>query len=240
MTTLTTSSVDEKLDLLMAQVAAMSDELARERAARAQWADLVAELSPVASGAMAVATRELEGLSDDLTGDDLARFARTLARSLPTIERLLAQLDGVSELAATVTPLGSQAMAVLTSTLQTADEKGYGAFARGGAAIADRVVTSFSEDDVAALGDNVVLILDTVRQMTQPEIMTMLRRTMATAQEAEDQHGEPPSTFALLKSMRDPQTRRGLAKLMSMLHTMGEEPTSTTNAALPARTTPPE
>jgi uncharacterized protein YjgD (DUF1641 family) len=34
---------------------------------------------------------------------------------------------------------------------------------------------------------------------------------------------EPPSIFALLKSMRDPQTRRGLARLMAMLHTIGEQ-----------------
>ena len=34
------------------------------------------------------------------------------------------------------------------------------------------MVTSFGEDDVAALGDNVVLILNTLKEMTQPEVMT--------------------------------------------------------------------
>ena len=68
-----------------------------------------------------------------------------------------------------------------------------------------------------------VTILDAVKEMTQPEIMGMVRRTAMTVQEGEDVHTEPPSMFALLKSMRDPQTRRRLARVMSMLHTVGEE-----------------
>ena len=37
--------------------------------------------------------------------------------------------------------------------------------------IADRVVTEFTEEDVKALGDNVVTILNAVKEMTQPEVM---------------------------------------------------------------------
>jgi hypothetical protein len=34
----------------------------------------------------------------------------------------------------------------------------------------------------------------------------------------------PPSTLSLLRGMRDPQTRSGLARLLAMLHTLGEVP----------------
>ena len=114
-------------------------------------------------------------------------------------------------------------MAKLTDTLQVAEEKGYFAFARQGGRIADRIVVEFSEEDIAALGDNVVTILDAVKEMTQPEVMGLVRRTAMTVQDGEDVHMDPPSMFALLKSMRDPQTRRGLARMLSMLHTIGEE-----------------
>ena len=176
-----------------------------------------------AQGAMDMLTRELDDLSDDVTIDDAAEFARTLARSLPRLNALMAQLDSVSELAETVTSLSGPAFARLTDTLAVAEEKGYFAFARESAVIADKVVTEFTEDDVRALGDNVVTILNTVKEMTQPEVMGMLQRTALTMQEGEDTHMEPPSLFALMKSMRDPQTRRGLARLLNMLHTIGEE-----------------
>jgi uncharacterized protein YjgD (DUF1641 family) len=114
------------------------------------------------------------------------------------------------------------ALEAVTGRLAAADEKGYFAFARAGAGIADRVVTSFTEEDVEALGDNIVLILNTVKEMTQPEVMGMLRRTIHTVQDQDDT-GEPPSMFALVKEMRDPQVRRGLARMLAALRSMGEE-----------------
>jgi uncharacterized protein YjgD (DUF1641 family) len=84
-------------------------------------------------------------------------------------------------------------------------------------------VTSFSPEDVKALGENVVTILQTVREMTQPEVMALVRRTAETAQDSDEEFTTPPSTFALLRRMRDPQVRRGLARVMTMLETVGAD-----------------
>ncbi|MCU0266321.1 MAG: DUF1641 domain-containing protein [Actinomycetia bacterium] len=91
-------------------------------------------------------------------------------------------------------------------------------------------VTSLSGAGMAklsdALGDNVVLILNTVKEMTQPEVMTMLRRTAVTVQHI-DEPLAAPSALALLRQMRDPEVRRGLARAMTMLRTLGEETPAT-------------
>ena len=208
-----------QVDRLSAQMDFITAELLAQREARERWSELVETLVPVTRGAMDVATREMQELSQDVTIDDVTRFARTLARSLPQIEALMAQLDSLSELTETVTSLSGAGVAKLTDTLQAADEKGYFAFAREGSKIADRVVTEYSEEDVRALGDNVVTILNAVKEMTQPEVMGLVQRSVVQVQEPMD----PPSMFALLKSMRDPQTRRGLARVMAMLHTVGEQ-----------------
>ena len=219
-----------RLDAMSAQMAVMAEQVAQAAAAREQWSELVETLIPVSRGAMDVATRELSALEADVTIDDVTRFARTTARAIPDMEVLVGQIGSISELGHEVSSLGGAGMAKLTEVLQVAEDKGYFMFAREGAAIADKVVTSFDEDDVRALGDNVVTILNAVKELTQPEVMAMLNRTALTIQEVEDTHIEPPSAFALLKSMRDPQTRRGLARVLSMLHTVGEDtqPTSPT------------
>jgi uncharacterized protein YjgD (DUF1641 family) len=129
----------------------------------------------------------------------------------------------VSELGGELTSISGAGVAKLTEVLQAAEDKGYFMFAREGAAIADRIVTTYSEDDVRALGDNVITIINAVKELTQPEVMALLNRTALTIQEVEETPMEPPSALALLKSMRDPQTRRGLARVLSMLHTVGAE-----------------
>jgi uncharacterized protein YjgD (DUF1641 family) len=224
MTALATErSVDERLDLLTEQVALIAEEMRQQRLQRERWADLVSDSAPVVSGAFDMVSRELESLSDDVTVEDVVQLARTVARAVPTMEALLRQLESISALGDEIVPLAAPAMATVTSTLQELDDKGYFTFAKGGVDIVDKVVTSFTEDDIDALGDNVVLILNTVKEMTQPEVMTLLQRTALTAQDVDDEFTEAPSTFALLKQMRDPQTRRGLGRVMTMLRTIGAE-----------------
>ncbi len=214
-----------RLDALGTQVSAISEELAATRAAREQWSELLETLIPVSRGAMDVATRELAELERDVTIDDVTRLARTGARAIPDLEVLLGQLRSLSELGHEVTSLGGAGMARLTEVLQVAEDRGYFMFARQGASIADRVVTSFDEDDVKALGENVVTILTAVKDLTQPEVMGLVSRTAVTIRDVEDTPMDPPSMMALLRAMRDPQTRRGLARVLSMLHTVGEDRT---------------
>jgi len=218
-----TPGVEARLDRLSAQVSQIAEDLRRQRESREQWADLAQTLTPVSRQAFDLASRELDDLSVDVTADDAIRFARTLARSLPQMEALLAQLQSVTELAGEVTSLSGAGVARLSGALAEAEAKGYFTFARQGLAMADTVVTSFTEDDLRALGDNLVLILQTVKEMTQPEVMTLLRRTAVTAQHADDSYAEPPSTLALLRQMRDPDVRRGLARTLSVLRTVGAE-----------------
>lgn len=133
-----------------------------------------------------------------------------------------------------ITQLAGPVMDMLTARMAELDEKGYFTFATGGLGILDKVVTSFDEDDIEALGDNIVLILNTVKEMTQPEVMGLLNRAALEVQELEDAPvGPAPSMFALLKQMRDPQVRIGLERTLTVLRSLGTQP-----AALPAPTDP--
>lgn len=218
------ASVDERLDYLTTQVDELVAEMRRARLAREQWSELSHEIAPVTRDAVAAASRELEELSQDVSIDDVAEFARQLARSMPKLRAMLVQLDSMAELTHEVNSIAGAGVAKLSENLAEAERKGYFTFARHGAEMVEEVVTSFSEDDVIALRENIVLILTTVKELTQPEVMTLLNRTGVSLQSMSDDAGaEPPSAFALLKQMRDPKVRRGLNRTLSLLRTVGED-----------------
>ncbi len=219
MTAATTVDQVGQLDRIETQLATILDELEATRRERDRWRELTHELMPVAQGAMDVASRELEGLSRDVTVEDLVRFARTAVRTLPRLEALLVQLDSMSELVHEATSLTGAGVSSLSTTLATAESKGYFTFARGTATIIEEVVESFGEEDLKALGANVVLILQTIKQMTQPQIMRFLSTTVADVQEVDD--APPPSAVNLLRQMRDPQVRRGLSRTLTVLGDLG-------------------
>jgi uncharacterized protein YjgD (DUF1641 family) len=151
-----------------------------------------------------------------------------LSLQMTEISEELERQREMREMLLGLTDLAGPVMQMLTARAAELEEKGYFTFAQGGMEIADRVVTSFGEDDVKALGDNVVLILNTVKEMTQPEVMNLLSRTAVEVQEIEDSPvGPPPSTFALLRQMRDPEVRRGLARALSVLRSLGSQAPTT-------------
>jgi uncharacterized protein YjgD (DUF1641 family) len=119
-------------------------------------------------------------------------------------------------------PIGRDAFARAVELMDRLERLGYFGFARAGLGVVDRVVTNFTEEDVEQLGDNVVLILETVKEMTQPEIMAVLYRMIEAIQRQQARMAlepeEPPSVWQLLKRMRDPEVRRGLGRA---LHTLG-------------------
>ena len=151
---------------------------------------------------------------------ELIAIRRQLDELTTELRRNREQREVWQELGADVGPVARQAMDRLTQELVTLEARGYPDFVAGMVAIVDRVVTSFGADDLEALGDNIVVILQTVREMTQPQIMSMLQRTASVVTVPIDE-GETPSVFALLRELRDPDVRRGLGRVLHMLRTVG-------------------
>lgn len=180
------------------------------------------DVMPIIHDAFRLTTAQLEEVQEYVDLGDLLRLLKRLLRNGRNLEAMLDQLESIVDLLQTVGPLSDQAFGKAVDILQAAEQKGYFAFARGGMKIADNIVTSFTEEDVQALGDNVVLILNVVKEMTQPQIMSFVKNTVATV-EAEAAKPVDTSLLALLRQMNDPAVRRGLALTLRVLRVIGSQ-----------------
>lgn len=220
-------TLEKKIDRLSEQVTFIAEEMALQARRREAVAELGADLMPVATQGLALLAEELD--DQDISLADLKALMFRVATSAGRLESLLAQLESLQELATDVSGLGTEAVQVLTDRLAAFDRKGYFTFMRQAFGIVDAVVENYTEADVAALGDNVVLILDTVKEMTQPDVMALLQNTATALHEQADvvSQGteEPPSLLGLLRQLRDPQVRIGMQRALGMLRTIsGPQP----------------
>lgn len=101
--------------------------------------------------------------------------------------------------------------------LDEADRRGYFAFVREFSGVLDRVVTSFSADDVKKLGDNIVTILTTVKNLTQPEIMHTINNAMTVYNSVDVRVPENISLLSLLKELNTPEAKRGMTYAIRFL-----------------------
>ena len=214
--------LNSKIDALTTQVAYLTEQTRLAERQRQERAELMQDLMPIANDAYGLITAQLEDVQQYVAPEDLLRLVKQLLRNGPMLEKLLGQLESLADLVESVGPLSNDAFAQAVTTLQGMEQRGYFTFAKGGAQIADTIVTSFGEEDVKRLGDNVVLILNTVKDMTQPEIMGFVRNFVANV-ELEVEKPVNTSLPALLGQMRDPNVRRGLALTMRVLRVIGAQ-----------------
>jgi uncharacterized protein YjgD (DUF1641 family) len=214
--------LNQKIDALTTQVAYLTDQAELAERQRADRAELMRDLTPIANEAFRLSVEQLEEIQEYVELGDLLRLVKRLARNGRNFEKMLDQLESMMDLAETVGPLANEAFGKAVDEMTKLERKGYFSFARGGMQIMDNVVTSFSEEDVNRFGDNVVLILNTVKDMTQPEIMNFVRNTLLVAEQEIDKPVDI-SYLGLTRMMRDPEVRRGLALTMRVLQVVGKQ-----------------
>jgi uncharacterized protein YjgD (DUF1641 family) len=218
-TTPAPSEIMGRLEALTAEMEVLVGALAEERSRRAATDDAMAPHG-------AVPTRwSVEGLDGTATDPGaVTDLLVLLAESAPTLGRSLRALRAIDELAGDVGQLSGDVVEQLIARLDDLERRGYVEFAAGVFEIIDRVVTSFGKEDLKLLGDNVVLILETVKEMTQPQVMHRVQRAARIVREEHDP-GEV-STFRLLRELRDPEVRLGFHRMLAVVRGMagGIEP----------------
>ena len=221
------AEISQKLDLMAqsigvlgAQVNYLMERAEVNRRRQQTWDDLFEDLTPVVNDVYQVAETQLEEMQQFVTLDDVMELVKRLARNTRNLNDMLDTLESAQDFIRDAAPLTKDMMTEATTQLTELERKGYFGFVRQGMYVMDQVVTSFSEEDVKQLGDNVVLILNTVKALTQPEMMTMLNNLTQGFHDAESeaQAGQLDiGMFGLLKQMRDPEVRRGLAVTLATL-----------------------
>ena len=216
MTTATRAGTEElvaRVDELTLRIDALMDRLEQERRSRDSMSDFRADLGPVAATAM---ERSIEWLDEtQIDAASVLDLLTRLAQAAPRLEKSVGTLVSVGELAGEVGDVGGAVFESLIERLDDMGRRGYFTFAAGLLQVVDRIVTSFGSEDLEQLGDNVVLILQTVKEMTQPEVMRMLQHTARIVRDG----AEPQklSIFGLLRELRDPEVKLGLHRALALV-----------------------
>jgi len=244
MTTISTDRIAElerKIDVMSVQMDLLVGELREQRLRRQQWDELRSDLAPIAGEAMTLASNELEAIQEWVQPEDMLRLMRRILRNTKNIEDGMARFESLVDLLDDVGPLTSEAVTKILTTLEDFEQRGYFEFANATLGIVDRIVTTYSSEDVEALGDNIVQMLDIVKDLTQPEMLAVAQRMLDALQRqqaaAELEPAEPPGLISLAGQMRDPEVRRGLARALNTFKIVSASETETAAATIKAQQT---
>jgi uncharacterized protein YjgD (DUF1641 family) len=218
------AAINQKLDLII-------EEIEYQRRHRKEMEDLKNDLLRVGKDIYRTALVELEEVHDSLSTGDMLHLGKKLLRNVRTISTTIEQLENLRDFLQDFSPVARDMFIDLMQTLDEFDRKGYFAFGRELRTVADRVVTSFSVDDVRHLGDNVVTILNTVKNLTQPDMLHAVNNALSVYKTLDINVQEDVSLLSLLREFNTPEARRGMTymirffKALAAQQAAGEQPT---------------
>ena len=213
----------QKIDTLTMHVAFLTKQAEIQQRRQQEFDELKQDMIPVANHMIKLTIDELAEIDPEFEVADMFYLLKRLLRNMPLILATFDRFEALMGITDEVELLGKQVFSTAVENLDQLERDGYFAFARESWGILERIVAEFSEDDVKALGDNIVTILTTIRNMTQPQIMAMANNAIGAIQEVPPEM-ETPSVFSLLRELSNPKTRRGMARMINLLQVLDEQP----------------
>jgi len=196
--------INKKLDIIL-------EEIELQKRHRKEMEDLKEDLFRVGKDLYETAVVELEEVHDHLKTGDILHLGKKLLRNVNNLNKAFDQIESTRDFLQDVSPLVRQSIIDLMSKLDEIDRKGYFEFAKELQRVADNVVTSFTAEDVKHLGDNIVTILNTIKNLTQPDMLHAINNAVSVYKNIDLTVDSKVSLFKLLKELNSPEARRGMA-----------------------------
>jgi uncharacterized protein YjgD (DUF1641 family) len=208
--------INRKLDIVIEEI-----ELQKQR--RREMDDLKDDLMRVGNDLYATTVNELEEVSDYLQTGDVLHLGKKLLRNINTFNKMFDQLESAKDFIEDATPLVRESIIDFMDKMDEFDRKGYFRLMKEMENVIDNVVTSFTVEDVRALGDNVVTILNTVKSLTQPDMLNAINNAVSVYTKLDIEIESNVSYFQLFKRMNTPEMRNGIAFGIKFLKSLAEQ-----------------
>ncbi|HEY5535721.1 MAG TPA: DUF1641 domain-containing protein [Ignavibacteria bacterium] len=196
-------SINKKLDIILAEIELQSRH-------RREMEDLKDDLMRVGKDVYDSALIEFEEVHDQLKTGDIFYLFKKLLRNINNITKTFEQLENFKGFIQDFSPVSRELFLDFMNKLNEFDKKGYFEFLREISKISDNIVTSFSAEDVKNLGNNVVTILNTVKSLTQPDMLHAINNAVSVYKNLDIDVSEKVSLFSLIKELNNPEFKKGL------------------------------
>jgi uncharacterized protein YjgD (DUF1641 family) len=185
--------------------------------------DLVADASIIGKDVYDTTVKALDEHEVVLDPDQLRELGIRVAQNVGNFNLLLDTLGSAMDLMKDAGPIANEVIIDTTRKLHEFEQKGYFEFLKEFGKIIDNIVVHYSVEDVRSLADNVVTILETVRNLTQPEMMKSVNNAVKVFSSLEMENIQPYSLFSLMREMRKPEMKKALGFFVTFMKNLSSE-----------------
>lgn len=204
------NEINRKLDLVL-------EEVNRQRLKREEVEDLMADVSVIGNDVFANTVKKLDNAGIELNYEALESLFVRFVRNIDTFNQLFEMLESATDLMKDVGPIINQVGLDAIHEMSELEQRGYFEFFKEAKGIMDNIVDHFPPNEVRALADNVVMILETVKSMTQPDMLLAMNNALTVFKSMDTKEIEEYSMWRAFKAMKSKEMRKGIGFMISFL-----------------------
>lgn len=208
--------INKKLDIIL-------EEVFSQKQNRESMNDLMDDLSIVGKDAFKNTVIELDKAGVELDSEALKGTGIRLIRNIDNLNEFLDTLESINDFLRDASPIARQVGLDAIQKMNELDQKGYVDFFKELSRVMDNIVNHFSQDDVKDLADNVVIILETVKGMTQPDMLSAMNNAVNVFKNLDTKDIPEYSLWKAMKEMRSPEMRKGIGFMITFLKKLSNE-----------------
>jgi len=208
--------INKKLDIILEEVFA-------QKQSRETISDLADDLSIVGKDVFKTTVIELDKAGVELDGDAVKGTAIRLIRNIDNINDFLDTLESINDFLKDASPIARQVGLDAIQKMNEFNQKGYVDFFKELSKVLDNIVTHFSPQDVKDLADNTVTILETVKEMTQPDMLSAMDNAVHVFKNLDTKDIPEITLWKAMKEMRSPEMKKGLGFMITFLKNLARE-----------------
>jgi len=210
------NEINRKMDLIL-------EEVYSQKQARQTVEDLVTDLSLIGSDMFKASVVELDNAGIELDSEAVKQLLFKFVRNIGTINEMFEMLESANDLMKDVSPIIRQIGLDSIHKMNEFEQKGYFDFIREMSQIAENVVNHFSIEDVRLLADNIVPILETMKSLTQPDMMRALNNGVNVYKNLDTDNIPEYSLWKAFREMNSPEMKKGLGFMITFLKNVAKE-----------------
>ena len=185
--------------------------------------DLIADASIIGKDVYDTTVKALDEHEVVLEPDELRELGIRVAQNVGNFNTLLDTMGSAMDLMKDVGPIANEVIIDTTKKLHEFEQKGYFDFMREFGQIIDNIVTYYEVKDVRMLADNVVAILDTVQNLTQPDMLKSVDNAVRIFASLEMDNIPEYSIFKVMREMNKPEMKKALGFFMTFMKNLSKD-----------------
>lgn len=150
------------------------------------------------------------------------------------LDYVVERQEYVEDLVREMTPVLREAMTSMAGEMSEWERRGWFAMGKEMVSLFDRLANAYGPDDVREFSEHVVQIVDTVRNVTQPDVLDFANDATDVLHHADDM--DPVGPLGMAKATADADVRRGMAVALQILKQLGQ----VSGESAPTRRSPPK